>query len=79
MTLTLNHNLEKEFPALSPRLKELLATDPLFQQTYQRYVALNQEITHFETEAACSDFHLEDLKKERLILKDKLYFALTHS
>ena len=78
MTLTLTHNLEKEFPNLSPRLKELLATDPLFQQNSQRYVAIDKEITHLETEAACSDFHMEDLKKERLALKDKLYYALTH-
>ena len=78
MTLSVSHDLEKEFPELSTRLQELKENDPLFNQTYLRYVALDKEITHFETEAACSDTHIENLKKERLLLKDKLYFVLTH-
>ncbi len=78
MTLSVSHNLEKEFPQLSTRLKELKESDPHFQQTYLRYVALDKEITHFETDSSCADSYLEGLKKERLVLKDKLYFALTH-
>ncbi len=78
MTLS-EHDLTKEFPQLSSRLKALDESDPKFHSAYTRYQEVDKEIIHFETEANCSDIHLEDLKKKRLQLKDKLYFMLTRS
>ncbi|CAM3456883.1 YdcH family protein [Parendozoicomonas haliclonae] len=72
------HDLEKEFPNLKARLKELDIQDPAFHESYERYQVVDKEIIHYETEEGCSDTYLEDLKKERLQLKDKLYFMLTH-
>ena len=73
------HDLTEEFPTLSSRLHFLDSTNSEFHSTYIRYEAVDKEIIHYETRAACSDSHLENLKKHRLKLKDKLYYMLTHS
>ncbi|WP_281645088.1 YdcH family protein [Parendozoicomonas sp. Alg238-R29] len=72
------HDLADEFPDLSARLNSLDKTSPEFHSAYNRYEAIDQEIIHYETEAGCSDEHLENLKKHRLKLKDQLYYQLTH-
>ena len=72
------HDLCEEFPALSSRLKDLDTSSPEFHSTYSRYKEVDKEIIHLETVATCSDEYLENLKKQRLKLKDEIYHILTH-
>ncbi len=72
------HDLKEEFPTLGSRLQHLDTNDPSFHSSYVRYKEVDREIIHHETEAGCSDIHLDNLKKQRLKLKDKLYYLMTH-
>ncbi len=72
------HDLTKEFPALKDRILNLDTLNPEFHHTYQNYQSVDKEIIHFETKACCTDEHLDYLKKQRLLLKDKIYHMLIH-
>ena len=72
-----SHDLLHEFPELNDRINQLRAKDPVFAQRMQEYDALDKRVRELEELAQpVSDETMEDLKKERLRLKDELYALL---
>lgn len=67
------HELHEEFPDAVEKLHALKTTDHHFARLAERYHELNREIHRIETNIApASDETLEDLKKQRLHLKDEI-------
>ncbi|MCP5420894.1 MAG: DUF465 domain-containing protein [Gammaproteobacteria bacterium] len=72
-----NHDLFHELPEYRERIRELQATDTEFSQLLNEYHRINGEVERIEDGVETpSDFYTEDLKKQRLHLKDQLYSML---
>lgn len=72
------HELAAEFPDKADQIHELKESDAHFRKLADSYHDLNREIHRGETNVEpMDDFHLEDLKKQRLALLDEIrgYFA----
>lgn len=73
----LSHDLSKEFPDLSVRVHQLKLSNHHFSRRLDEYNALDKDIVKVEEGLTpMDDFRLEDLKKNRLVLKDELYQML---
>ncbi|WP_319771966.1 DUF465 domain-containing protein [Breoghania sp.] len=67
------HELQEEFPEAAEVLHQLKMANPHFQTLAERYAQVNHEIHLIESEVQpASDVAAEDLKKERLVLKDEI-------
>ena len=78
MELTHHRNLSQEFPELKARIRELKLESPAFRGLYAEYQAVDNEIYRIEQEIETpSDDYTEDLKRRRVLLKDRLYGMLT--
>lgn len=67
------HDLIHDFAEHRERIHELKTTDENFARLYREYQRVDREIVRIETEIeATSDRFLEERKKLRLHLKDKL-------
>ena len=67
------HELHEEFPEHADRIHELKVSNAHFAHLAAKYHEVNRAIHRAETEVEpTDDFHLEDMKKERLALKDEL-------
>lgn len=76
MTLE-HHSLVRDFPEHSARIHELKQSDAHFSRLYDEYHDVDSRIYRAEIQQdVLSDEHLETLKKERALLKDKLYRQL---
>jgi uncharacterized protein len=75
-----NHSLVNEFPEMRDRIHTLKTTDNHFARLFDKYDAVEHTVHRIEagTDAA-SDERLEQLKKERLSLKDELFSLLNKS
>jgi uncharacterized protein len=72
------HDLPHEFPEHAELIKALCDVNPVFAAMYKEYDALDKEILKIEQNVEpVSDVYAEDLKKKRMLLKDKLYETLT--
>ncbi|PIE83365.1 MAG: GTP-binding protein [Candidatus Contendobacter odensis] len=72
-----SHDLFHEFPEYKNRIAELKAEDSRFAQLYDEYHQINDEVERTELQIENhSDFYTEDLKKQRLHLKDEIYAIL---
>lgn len=72
-----SHSLIMEFPEYRNRIHELKAKDRHFLRLFNDYDGLEHEVHCIESGAtAASDARLEDLKKKRLVLKDKIFRML---
>lgn len=72
-----NHDLFHEFPEYKERIAELKVADPKFAALYDEYHVVNNEVERIELQIETpSDFYTEDLKKQRLHLKDEIYTIL---
>ena len=72
-----SHDLIHEFPEFSDKINELKAKDPAFAKLMDHYDALDRRVREWEELAQpVADETMEDLKKERLKLKDELYALL---
>ncbi|MDG4555590.1 MAG: YdcH family protein [Candidatus Competibacter sp.] len=72
-----SHDLFHEFPEYQDRIAELKAVDPRFAELYDQYHGVNNEVERIELQIETpSDFYTEDLKKQRLHLKDEIYTIL---
>ena len=72
------HKLREEFPEAVEKLQALMINDEDFLRLAARYTEVNREIIRIEHEEAhASDFYLEKLKKQRLVLKDKVAVQLS--
>lgn len=70
----LPHALNREFPELAEAVARLKETDLHFAHLLKQHDAVDDQITKDEMGVApMGDVALEDLKKQRLHLKDELY------
>ena len=71
------HDLVHEFPELEGKIAEMRGTDPPFADLMNHYDDLDARVRKLEELGTpVADETIEDLKKERLLLKDKLYQLL---
>ncbi|MBT0960796.1 YdcH family protein [Denitromonas iodatirespirans] len=76
MTLQ-SHDLHTEFPEYREAIHALKVSDSHFSRLFDRYHDVNRRVVRIEVEAeVATDQALEDLKKERLKLKDELFGLL---
>lgn len=68
------HDLHHEFPEYYDRIHELKTNNSHFARLFEEYHDLNREILRIEEGVEnTTDEYLEELKKKRLLYKDKLY------
>ncbi len=71
------HDLFHEFPELEGKIEEMRAANPDFAHLMNDYDALDVRVRQLEELGIpVADETIEDLKKERLALKDRLYILL---
>lgn len=71
------HELAEEFPAEALRIEQLIRTSHAFKRLSTRYDKINRDIYRIESEEEpSSDEVLEELKKQRLKLKDQIAVLL---
>lgn len=70
-----HHPLIKEFPELKNEIHNIKADHHVSKQM-KHYEELDKEVYNLESTGKFDDNHLEDLKKQRLELKDSIYKAL---
>jgi uncharacterized protein YdcH (DUF465 family) len=72
------HELDEEFPGQAETIRRLASENTQFAALTERYHLVNSEIHHIETgEDPASDARWEELKKERLLLKDSIFAQLS--
>ncbi|KUJ72618.1 YdcH family protein [Thiomicrospira sp. WB1] len=72
-----HHDLAHEFPEFKERIHELKMNDAHFQKLFGQYDEATTKIEALEKEESpVADETMEDLKKQRLALKDDLYAML---
>lgn len=76
--MSLNHHyLHREFPEYHDQIHGLKMNNPAFKAEFDRYEQIDREIYRTETGTeGHSDAYLEELKVERVQLKDRLYHML---
>lgn len=73
------HDVLHEFPELEGKIDEMRANDPAFAKLMDDYDSLDARVRKLEELGTpVADETIEDLKKERLLLKDRLYDLLRH-
>lgn len=73
----LNHDLAHEFPEHVEKMRDLKASDAHFAKLFEAYDDNNHAIKKYELGGAViSDEALEEMKKQRLSTKDKIYQRL---
>lgn len=71
------HDLVSELPEYGSRIEALRASDVVFRQLHDRYDTLDSHIQEIELAGTpIADAYAEDLKKQRLALKDELFKML---
>ncbi|WP_420409300.1 YdcH family protein [Hoeflea sp.] len=71
------HELAEEFPEHAAKLHELKQSDAHFAKLSDAYHEVNRAIHRAETDIEpTDDFHMEQMRKERLKLKDEIYGML---
>ena len=72
-----HHPLTKEFPELHDAMHELKTHDAHFRKLFEEYEQLDKKIYRIESDAEPdSDQYTEELKVQRIKLKDELYAML---
>jgi len=73
-----HHDLAHEFPEQKERIHHMKMENAHFAKQFDAYHVVNNEIEVLENnESPVADETLEELKKQRLALKDELYGMLT--
>ena len=73
------HDILHEFPNLEGKITDLHDNNPEFAQLMDEHDKLDTKIRDLEEhDQPTSDFRMEDLKKQRAMLKDKIYDILRH-
>jgi uncharacterized protein YdcH (DUF465 family) len=71
------HDILHEFPNLEEKITQLHDANPEFSQMMDEHDQLDQKIRELEEhDQPTSDFHMEELKKKRALLKDRIYDIL---
>ncbi|PID36715.1 MAG: hypothetical protein CR993_03560 [Rhodobacterales bacterium] len=72
------HELHEEFPELDAKITEMKTSNAHFLKLFEEYHEVNRAVHAAETNVAPTDqFHEEELRKQRALLKDELYRMLT--
>lgn len=72
------HQLLEEFPEHAQRIEKLRLSDAKFEKKLADYSDVNMKVFRAESEVRpTDDFHLENMKKLRLVLKDELFAMLS--
>jgi uncharacterized protein YdcH (DUF465 family) len=72
-----SHDLLHEFPEYEEKIAELRKNNDAFHHMMDEYDWLDAHIRSLEElQNPISDFHMEEMKKRRVVLKDKLYAVL---
>ena len=71
------HDVEHEFPEYKEVLHEMKSQDSRLAELVEEYERVNADIVYIkENDKPFQDFEFEEMKKQRLMLKDKIYFIL---
>ncbi len=75
-----HHELHREFPEFLGVMQTLRTSDSVFSAMVDEYDGLTGEVERLEErDVPVDDFTIEEMKKKRAILKDKIYNLLvTH-
>lgn len=72
-----HHDLQNEFPEMVDAIAVLKGSNALFARLYATYDRLTGKVEDLEAhDMPVADFTLEDMKKQRVKLKDDLYQIL---
>ena len=78
MELAHHRDLAQDFPELKARIHELKLESQAFRHVYAEYQAIDNAVYRIEQEIDTpSDDYTEELKRRRVLLKDRLYGMLT--
>lgn len=67
------------FPEYRDLIAKLRQEDPHFEKTFNQHNELDHQIVRMEKNAATAihaDLDIDQLKKEKLVLKDKIYHLI---
>lgn len=68
------HDLLHEFPQYKEKIHDLKVSDNHFRKLFEEYHNVDHEIHKYESGAeTTTDDHLNELRMERVHLKDELY------
>jgi hypothetical protein len=69
-----HHDLYADFPEMRDAIDALKASNPFFARCMARYSRLTGKVEDLEEhDMPVADFTIEDMKKQRVWLKDELY------
>ena len=72
-----HHDLHHEFPEMQDAISVLRNTNPMFSRLYASYNRLTGRVEDLEEhDMPVGDFTIEDMKKQRVKLKDDLYHLM---
>ncbi len=72
-----SHDLEEDFPKMRAAIETLRTSDATFATLVARYNDVNHQVVLLEEkDVPTDDVHFENLKKERVKLKDEIYSRL---
>ena len=75
----LHHSILREFPEHREAIKLLKACDVNFRKMFDEYHTLDEAIYRIEEEIDfATDQEIEELKKRRAWLKDRIYHSIRH-
>ncbi|MDO1583907.1 YdcH family protein [Rhizobium oryzicola] len=74
------HHLAEEFPDHLVQMRHLRDTDGHFHRIAREYEEVNHRVHKAETNVEpCDDFHMAELRKRRMVLKDEINGMLTRA
>ncbi|MGI9277921.1 MAG: YdcH family protein [Endozoicomonas sp.] len=72
-------SLNDDFLEFADKMTRLEGESPEFQSIERQYYELDDKIQRLEARGVpTSDEHFENMKKERLLVKDRIYHILSH-
>ena len=72
------HELHAEFPEFSDRIHELKTSDAHFEKLFDAYHEINRAVHRAETNIEpTDDVNMENMRKQRMQLKDELFAILS--
>ena len=73
------HELADDFPEYAGKMRELKMSDAHFARLFEEYHEVNRAVHRAETNVEpVGDMHMENMRKSRMALKDKIYGMLAN-
>lgn len=74
-----HHDIEHEFPEFHDQIEKLKRINPAFLALMKEHDSMDDQIRVLEEQdQPVSDIFIEELKKKRAFLKDRIYETLNH-